>query len=338
MSLPMSLCAQMPKLGAINFYGLHKVTSGEIIHATGIEPGGRFPASKGDIEEKIGDLPNVVQARVEAVCCEGDHAALFIGVEEKGAPHPAFRSEPAGEATLPADAMERYQQFLSAVSRAAAHGNAMEDFTAGHSMMDDPAVRALQEQFVEYAGAHLDALRKALHESSETDTRAAAASMIGYGPKKQLVVDELQFALDDPEPAVRSNALRALSALIVYAQREPSAGLRIEPVWFVELLHSVELHDREESAKALALLTAESAPADLRDPAIALMRERALPDLAEMARWPTLRYALPPYLLMGRIAGASEAEVQTAWSKGQREGMITRALDSALPKSKGPRK
>ena len=37
--------------------------------------------------------------------------------------------------------------------------------------------------------------------------------------------------------------------------------------------------------------------------ALDLLRERALADLAEMARWPTLRYALPPFLLMGRIAG-----------------------------------
>ena len=119
-------------------------------------------------------------------------------------------------------------------------------------------------------------LRNALHNGSDPDTRAAAAAIIGYGPKTQAVVDELQFALDDPEPAVRSNAIRALAALIVYAQKNPAVGLKIQPTWFVELLHSVELGDREESSKALALLTDRGGQAAMSQAALDLLRERAL--------------------------------------------------------------
>jgi hypothetical protein len=330
--------AQIPQTGDINFYGLHKVTAAEILQATGLKTGGPLPRSRGDLEDKLEQMSNVVQARVTAVCCQGDRAALFIGIEERGAPHASFRSEPSGEATLPQDLLDRYQQFLTAVARAAARGNTAEDLTAGHSMMDDPAARAFQAGFVEFAAKHLDTLRSALHNGSDPGTRAAAAAIIGYGPKTQTVVDELQFALDDPEPAVRANAMRALSSLIVYAQKNPSAGLKIQPTWFVELLHSVELTDRQESSNALALLTEPGQNAAMSSAALDLLRERALPDLAEMARWPTLRYALPPFLLMGRLAGFTDTETQARWSKGDREPVIEKALRSGDAKSKRPPK
>jgi hypothetical protein len=330
--------AQIPHTGDINFYGLHKLTAAELLKATGIKTGGPLPPSRGDLEDKLEQMSGVVQARVTAVCCQSDRAALFIGIEERGAPHASFRSEPSGDATLPQDLLDRYQQFLTAVSRAAAHGNTAEDLTAGHSMMDDPAARAIQTGFVKMAATHLDALRSALHNSSDPGARAAAAAIIGYGPKTQAVIDDLQFALDDPEPAVRANAMRALSALIVYAQKNPAAGLKIQPTWFVELLHSVELSDRQESSQALALLTEPGQKAAMSSAALDLLRERALPDLAEMARWPTLRYALPPFLLMGRLAGFTDSETQARWSKGDREPVIEKALKTGEAKSKRPSK
>jgi hypothetical protein len=326
--------AQVPRTGDVDFYGLRKLTPAAILEATGIQTGAALPPSKGDLEDKLEQLPGVVQARVEAVCCQGDRAALFIGIEERGAPHTAFRSEPSGEASLPQDLLDRYRLFLAAVQRAAAHGNTGEDLTAGHSRMDDPAARAYQQGFVEFAESHLDALRNALHNASDDDTRAAAAAVIGYGPKKQAIVDELQFALGDPEPEVRANAIRSLEALIVYAGKQPAAGLKIQPTWFVELLHSVELDDREESAKALVLLTDRGGQGAAAQATIDLLRERALADVTEMARWPTLRYALPPFLLTGRIAGLPDSETQDRWAKEQREPVIAKALASGDAKSK----
>ena len=316
--------AQAPRIGDINFYGLRKLSQSDVLGAIKIEPGGPLPGSKADLEEKLEDLRDVVDARVTAVCCQGDRTAIFVGVAERGEPIATFRSEPSGDASLPQDILDRYQLFLSAVDRASAHGNTAEDFTAGHSMMDDPAARAIQPDFVTFATAHFDVLKKALHECSDPETRAAAAAITGYGAKKQTTVDELQFALNDPDPAVRGNAMHALSALVVYSRKHPEAGLKIEPVWLVELLRSIELRDREESSKALVLLTDGNGGQS----AVDLMRERALPALAEMARWPTLRYALPPFLLMGRIAGLSDKDTEQAWERGAREPVILKALDS----------
>ena len=321
--------AQIPRISEIDFYGLRKVTPSALRSWAGVQPGGPLPPSRGALEDKIAEMSGVVEARVEAVCCDGDRAALFIGIEERGAPHTDFRSEPSGEATLPQDLMDHYQQFLTAVQRAAAHGNAGEDLTAGHSMMDDPAARAFQTEFVTFAADHLNILRDVLHNGSDPDQRAIAAAVIGYGPKTQQVADELQFALTDPEPAVRANAIRSLSAFIVYASKESPPKVNVPPTWFVELLHSVELRDRTESVRALTLMTDHNGQA-----ALSLLRERALPDLAEMARWHYLRYALPPFLLLGRVAGLPEDEIQQRWAKGEREPVIQKALETGAAKAR----
>lgn len=324
--------AQMPRIGDINFYGLHKVTAGRILSVTGLSSGSPLPGSRGDLEDAIEKISDVVQARVEAVCCDGNAAALFIGIEERGAPHAAFRSEPAGDSALPQDLLDAYRQFLTAVARAAAQGNTTEDLTSGHSVMDDAAASALQPLFVTFASDHLDLLRDVLHNSSDEDQRSAAAAVIGYAPPTQDVVNDLEFALDDPEPAVRANAIKALKALTVYvsknASHPPAPALNIQPTWFIELLHSVELSDRMESAKALLFLTDHGGQS-----AIDLIRQRALPDLAEMARWKTLRYALPPFLLLGRVAGLTDAATEQAWAKGDRETVIRKALGEDDAKS-----
>jgi hypothetical protein len=313
--------AQIPHIGEIDFYGLRKVTAEKVLGVTGLRIGASLPASKGDVEDAIEKIPGVVEARVEAVCCDGKDAAIFIGIEERGAPHAAFRSEPPGEAALPGELLDSYQQYLAAVTRAAARGNTSEDLTSGHSLMDDPGARALQARFVDFASGNLSVLRECLHSCPDADQRAVAAAVIGYAPPTQDLVDDLEYALDDPEAAVRANAIRSLKATAVFASKQPKAGLKISPTWFVELLHSVELGDRTESAKALLILTDHGGQSG-----IDLIRERALPDLAEMARWPALRYALPPFLLLGRVAGLSDAAAQQAWEKGDRESVIRKAL------------
>jgi HEAT repeat protein len=308
--------AQAPVVGEINFYGLGKTTPERISSALKLRKGDALPPSKGELEDRLEELPEVVLARVEAVCCAGREAALFIGIEERGAPHAAFRSSPSGDAVLPPATMEAYGDYLAAVRRAAAAGNSAEDLTAGHSLMAEPAARAFQQGFADYAAGNLALLRGVLRNGSLGEERAAAAAMIGYAARKQDVVDDLQYALSDPEEAVRANAMRALTAIAVLAARRPEAGIRISPTWFIELLHSIVLGDRTEAVKALLTLT------DNNPSALSQIRERALPALIEMARWSTPAYAAPPFLLVGRIAGMTDAQAEASWEKGEREKVI----------------
>ena len=319
--------AQPPKTGDINFYGLRKLTSDKVLGTIGLKSGDPLPASKGDLEDRLEEVSGVVAARVEAVCCDDASAILFIGVEERGSPHFDTRPAPVGTASLPESLMTAYRDFMITVARATQIGTASEDLTAGESRLADPAARTLQEPLSAFAADHPEVLRDVLRNSPEPEERAVAAAVLGYAPKKNEVVNDLQFALQDAEPAVRSNAVRALKAIVVLSQKRPELNLKIEPTWIVAMLNSLALSDREQAAQTLVVLTENPNAA-----ALDLMRQRALPALSDMARWKTLRYALPSFLLLGRTAGIPEAELEQQWRAGDRETTIRKAMSPAQSK------
>jgi hypothetical protein len=92
------------------------------------------------------------------------------------------------------------------------------------------------------------------------------------------------------------------------------------------MLNSVTLSDRNGATRALINLT-DSRPAATLD----LMRERALSSLAEMAQWNSLSYALPAFILLGRVGGIDEQHIQDSW-KGDRQTMILQVLRSSKKK------
>ena len=324
------LCAQPPRVGDIEFYGLHKLSEQKLLNAIHLKPGDPLPPSKGDLEDQLEKLSGVVLAHMEAICCDDGKTTLFIGIEEKGAPHLAFHSAPAGGAALPPEVADTYQKFVEAVRDAARRGSTAEDLTNGHSLMADPDARDLQMRFADFAGAHLPQVREVLRDSGDEEQRAMAAAIIGYAPNKKDVVDDLEYAMQDPDAAVRSNALRALNAIAVLARLQPGLGIRVSPTWFVEMLNSIVLSDRTRAATALVTLTDLDAAAALDQ-----IRNRALDSVAEMAQWKTLRYALPAFILTGRLAGLNEPEIQKAWTSGNRQAVIGIALESERKKKPG---
>jgi len=139
--------------------------------------------------------------------------------------------------------------------------------------------------------------------------------------RKRDIVNDLQYALRDADSGVRINAARNLLALAVFARLNPAAGVTISPTWFIEMLNSLAFTDRIRAVKALEILT------DTRDAMVlSQMRERALDALIEMARWKSLENALPAFLLVGRIAGLSDSDIQTRWTSGGRDAVIAMAL------------
>jgi hypothetical protein len=321
--------AQAPVVGDINFYGLRTLTPQHILQAVHLKSGDPMPPSKGDLEDRVAQIPGVVLARVEAICCDGRQAALFLGIEEKGAPHPTFRAGPTGSVNLPEDVLDLYGLYLAAVQRAAASGADAEDLTAGHAIMADPDARAVEDRFGDYATTHLDVLRDALRNDPDPEQRAVAAAIIGYAPNKADILADLQLAIQDPDETVRANALRALHAVAVLASNRPALGLRIPATWVIELLNSVVLTDRTEAVQVLLTLTDHGAPQVLDQ-----IRERALDALLQMARWQTPRYGLPPFLLAGRLARMTDQQVQQAWQKGDREAVLSKAAGQTAPRKR----
>jgi hypothetical protein len=202
------------------------------------------------------------------------------------------------------------------VARAAARGNTTEDFTAGYSMMDDPEARAFQPRFLTFAADHFDWLRDVLRNSADAGQRAVAAAVIGYGADKQQAAGELQYAIGDPDGSVRAQChARAGRDRRLCRRKQPDRHIRIAPTWLVEMLHSIVLEDRLQAARALVVLT-DSPNAGALD----LIRERG--SRVARRRWPAgrrLRYALPPFLLLGRVAGIADTEIHARWETGDRE-------------------
>lgn len=326
--LPAALAAESaPRLSTIDIYGLHKVSLNRIHKALGVSAGDPIPPSKGDIEERLEKIPGVVLARLEAVCCEGKGGMLFVGIEEKGAAHFALHSPPAGDATLPQEMVDAYHELVRAVESAARRGSTAEDLTQGHPLMADPDAREIQERFIEFANLHLAELRNALRNSGDEEQRAIATTMINYAPDKTKVVGDLEYAVQDPDEDVRASAVRALNAIAVLAAKKPGLGIHISPTWFVEMLNSIVLGDRTSATNALVNLTDERPAATLE-----LLRERALPALVEMSQWNSLRYALPAFILLGRVGGLSEEQIQESWSRGERAAMILEVVGSRKKK------
>lgn len=309
-----------PRIGVIDFYGLNKIPEARVRKAVGVAEGDFLPSSKGDAEERLDQIPGIVESHLEAVCCDAGKMILYIGVEEKGAPHFDLRDAPESAVTLPESITAAYRELLDALGAATRRGTTAEDLTRGHALMADPLAREIQEKFPEIAKDHLRELRDVLRNSQDEDQRAAAAYVIGYAPKKAEIVDDLQYALRDSDSGVRANAVQALLAVAVYAKLNPDAGIKIQPTWFIEMLNSLSWSDRGHALRALQLLT------DGRDPSVLdQLNQRALGSLAEMSRWKTLAHALPAFVLLGRVAGLGEQQIQDAWTRGDREAVIAAA-------------
>ncbi|MBM3738953.1 MAG: HEAT repeat domain-containing protein [Acidobacteria bacterium] len=320
---PLTLLAQPPSVGVLDFYGLRQVAQSDIRAALPFKEGDPLPPSKGDVEEALEQVKGVVRARLEAVCCQEGKAILYVGIEERGAPHFEYNAPPTGIITVPEDVQTAYAEFLTAVNRAARTGSTSENLSSGHSLLSDPGAREKQLNFIPLADKHLPLLRRVLKESSDAGHRAIAAYVMGYTRNKRQAAVDLQLALRDPDDTVRNNAMRALGAIAVFAALQPpdvhmDDKIEVPATWFIETLDSLIWTDRAVALNVLVTLT-ERRDAKL----MAHLKERSLPAIAEMARWKHLPHALPAFILLGRIHGESEPAIQSAWS-GSRDAFLKR--------------
>ena len=319
--LPALCLAQTPTIGLVEIYGTRKIPAIDIRKAVGVSPGARLPSSKGTLEDKLQAIPGVASASLEAACCEDGKVILYVGIREADSPPFSIRDYPAESPDLPEPIEGAYTNFLERVREAGKSGDGSEDLTAGHSLLSNPQAREAQLAFVPLAAEYAEQLRDILRRSADNDHRAMAAYVLGYHADKRSVLEDLAFALSDADPTVRGNAARAIAAIAVYAERNPAKGIAVNPGWFVDLLNSAVWTDRNNAAVALVNLT-ESRKPEILDQ----LRDRSLPSLTEMARWKHLPHALPAFILLGRIGGFKETELQSAWSKGERERVIGPAV------------
>ena len=322
-----SVDGQAFRIGIIGLYGLNKVSPSEVRRTLTFKEGdtitiaGERPAAFLDSERRLAALTGVVRARIEPVCCDSGAVIVFVGIQEQGAPTLHLRPAPEGAERLPADIVLAGEEFSTASTAAIQRGDVGEDRSQGHSLMHDPASRAIQERFVVFARRDLPLLRLVLRRSSDAAERALAAQILGYVADKQSVVDDLVRGMSDPAEEVRNSAMRAL---MVFAEAVPGpngATMRIPSGPFIGFLNSLVWSDRNKASGALMALTARR---DQR--LLAELRESALTPLVEMARWKSAGHAFPAFVILARTAGYSDEVAAGYWDRGDREVIIQAAI------------
>ncbi len=313
-----------PRVGSIEIYGNRKTSSSKIKAALETKPGGA-PPSREDAEERINKISGVLASRVQATCCIGPNLTLYVGVEERDAPHMEFHPSPAGDIKLADDVVSNYHAFINSVADSIRDDSSAQDFTNGYSLMQSAEGNTIQHRFVPLVARDLTDIDAVVRNSSDPEQRTIAAYVLQYAPRNPnsitVMVNALMYALQDNEDSVRENAMRSLKAVAVGARLHPEQHIRLSPVWFIELLNSPVWSDRHNASLALVELT------DKRDPeTLQLMRSRALQSVLEMAKWSNLRDALPPFILAGRMASLSDSQIKEAWVAGDRQAVIEHAI------------
>jgi hypothetical protein len=317
--------AQSARIGLIDIYGSSNLGRDAIRQAVGLSLGDSVPQSLEGAEARLRAMAGVADAEVSAVCCANGRTIIFIGLLERGAPALEVRSAPTGTATLPDEIIAADAAFTAALREAVERGQASEDHSAGHAMMEYAPARAVQQRFMQLAGEHEAQLRTVLRDSRFPMQRALAATVLAYLPDKSVTAQALAPALTDPSSAVRNDAARALWIIAEFAKDSPAIRSHIPIDPLVGMLRSLTWTDRNKASLVLMALTAG------RDSALlATLQARVLPELMEMALWQSSAHALAPLLILGRIGGVPDEEILAAWAEERREDVVRKVLGARV--------
>jgi hypothetical protein len=289
-----------PPLGTIDFYGLRSMSSSAALAKLPFrvgEPPAIAPHS--EMNAATAKALGVAATRVAFVCCIDDgRMELFIGVQETARTEAPELKAPAGKARLPAAVVASYEEFLKRIYDTVLKGDAGEDHAQGHALAANPGVRAIQEQFVQFASRDQKLLMRVLRQSSDERHREAAAFILGYARSKRTVVGALTSATSDPAGSVRNNAARALGIIVEYSLSHPREQIEIDPAPFVRMLDSPDWTDRNKSLMVMLPLTASRDEQVLR-----AVRATAMPALIDMCRWTRWERAVPSCAILRRVTG-----------------------------------
>jgi hypothetical protein len=335
--------ADFPRVGLIDFYGLKRVKKDAVIAAVplrrgdpipvtfpegstpesfrdqlGIGKDARLPLDTRAIEKAILEVNGVLKSKAAVVCCEADGTAtVFVGIQEEGAaPLFKYRKTPAGRERLDASTVELYDRFTEALSEAVQTGTAREDDSEGHPQFASEPLKTFPKQFIALAEKQKRSLVRVLAHSGDAKHRAIAAMLISYSDDKPRAVGHLLDAVRDPDELVRNNATRSIGTISALAIRRPELRIEIPPAVFLKMLSSLSWHDRNKATMVLLALSERRDASLLRR-----LQTEALPELVEMARWKD-SHSLMPLLLLGRVAGIPDSEVNSLWTNGNREKVI----------------
>ncbi|HEX5654600.1 MAG TPA: hypothetical protein VFX58_16095 [Chitinophagaceae bacterium] len=315
------LLAQSPVIAVIDFYGMNKVTEKQIREQLGLREGDSVQYFSGDDPiKKIEAIPGVWKAAIATVCCDDrtGQSIAYIGIAEKPQAAVRYHPAPTSPVILPVAITDAYNDFFARMVEGIQQGQSGEDRTQGHALAQYAPARAKQQQFVQMVKTHLPVLKKVLRSSVNAEQRSIAAYVLAYASDKNLVIPDLLYAVQDGHEHVRNNATRALALIAAYAAHNPAKKLqKIPAAPFISLINSLTWTDRNKGAAVLLALT------ETRDKAILQkIKQTALTPIIDMAQWKSKGHAIMGYLLLGRLAGASDKKIYTSFDSESKNAVL----------------
>jgi len=232
---------------------------------------------------------------VALICCTGDgDTSVFIGLPGTSSQAPPVRPAPGGKIEIPAMWRKLSDQMDEAEEAAVHRGLGEEEMAMGYRLSKEPAARAAELAFRDYAMQHEDLIIQVLELSGRADERAMAADALGYSARTPGQLTALVHAASDPDPLVRNEAARAIGEIL---EADRLAIRDVQPDAFVRMIHSGIWTDRNKASMVLEILT------ESRDPGLlARLQTEAGEALLEMASWQNAGWATAPRMILDRIA------------------------------------
>lgn len=247
---------------------------------------------------------NIKKMEVSFICCvdSASEYIIYVGVDTTITLIP--ESIKMNDIKLPTEITSVYDSVNSLMVVAIQHGEADDDYTNGHSLIAYLPVRKLQEKFIPYADANLNLLREVLKTSKYAEQRAIVATVIAYYHNKAEIIKDLEEAVSDADQSVRNNATRAIGIIAEYAQSRPKLKIKIPADPFITMMNSILWTDQNKGASVLLRLS------NNRDKKIlAKLKDKALASLINMANWKMDSHSFVAYVILGRIAGWKEEDL-----------------------------
>lgn len=289
-----------PTIATVDFFGLRTVSEARLREHLPFAEGDPLPDKQHRPDgEVIARALGVARVSFAFICCTSEQKIMmYVGVAENAARPTRTPAKYTGAARLPESVLRADEEFGTQVREAIAHGQAQEDDSQGHALGVYPPLRAVQQEFIDYAGHHADLAAEVLASSANARHRAVAALILGYLPDKRAAARALAPGVVDPDEGVRNNATRALGVIAEYSLAHPELGIQIDAEPFVAMLDSATWTDLNKGLMVLMQLTSGRDSVLLR-----MLRERARPVLIDTCRWKNPGHSLPGCLILRRVEG-----------------------------------
>jgi hypothetical protein len=317
---PMRLVGAPARIATIEFFGHKGVDVAAVRAILPFHEGDELSSgeeAKARVREAVVRATGKPATDVNGVCCASDGGILlFIGIPGGSYKPFAYDPAPTGHARVSTELEQLDERLGQAIDAAVRKGGvpALEDHSKGYTLTKDPEARSLQLTLRRYALAHEPELVRVLTSSSDPSQRAIASHALGYARQSRRQLDALTRAARDPDEGVRNNVTRAMWVL---ARAHDTMARQIQPDVFIEMLNSGIWTDRNKGTLVLERLTANRNPSVL-----ARLKTTALDSLIEMTLWRESNHAYAARMLLGRVAGIPEKQLEELAWKGPPETIV----------------